>query len=132
MEYQKYNAIGNPVDAWWNTIRPEIDICIDLLGQFPPARNSSTALELLPAVRHAHDYIKNAYFPNQAAKIRDYLLESLYELAQSVKQQAAHGLMAPDSSHNIAYHNFMMVSHLLLERGIYEPEPGKQNKSRVS
>ena len=123
MKYEKLNAIGNPVDAWWNTIRPEIGICIDLLAQFPPARNSDAALEALPAVRLAHQAIKDACYPHQAERIRHYLLDSLVELTQSLKEQAAHGLMAPATSHNVAYHNFMMVTHLLLQRGIYEPEP---------
>ncbi len=132
MNHQKLNAFGNPVDSWWNTIRPEIGICIDMLGQFPPARNSSVAREVLPAIHHAQNYIQNTDFPVQAAKVRDYLLESLQELAHSVKDQATHGLLAQNTSHNVAYHNFMMVSHLLLQRGIYEPAPGKHNKARAS
>lgn len=132
MTHQQLTSIGNPVDAWWNTSRHEIAICIDLLGQFPPAPNSPSALEILPAVRRAHEYIKCAYYPHQAEKVRKYLLDCLYELVQSLKEQAAHGLMTPKTSHNMAYYSFMRVTHLLMQRGIYEPEPIASSRSKVS
>lgn len=131
MKHYKLTAIGNPVDAWWNTIRREIATSIDLLGQFPPAPDATSASEILPSVYRAHDYVKNTDYPHQAGKTREFLLTCLYELVQSLKEQSVHGLIAPDNSHNMAYYNFMRVSQLLRQRGIYEPDPCSNNRSKV-
>ena len=132
MKHYKLTAIGNPVDSWWNIIRQEIASCIDLLGEFPPAPNATGAREILPTVYRAHDYVKNADYPQQARKIREHLLSCLYELVQSLKEQSVHGITARDTSHNMAYYNFMQVSQLLIQRGIYEPDPGNRNRNRIS
>lgn len=122
------HSIGNPVDAWWMAIRREIDLSIMLLGQFPPAPSSNAAENLIPSVVATLQIIQQVPFPPQAGKIRNFLLDSLIYLIQSLKEQAEQGLMAPQTSYNIAYHKYLMVMHYLLQRGIYEPEPRKYNK----
>ena len=128
MSYQQ--PIGNPVDTWWSSIRTVIEPCIDLLGQFPPAPDTCTANELIPTVHSALSVIDNAHYPPQAKQIRDYLLESLIYLHKSLQEQAVHGLLAPDTAHNMAYHKFLMVSYFLLQRGIYEPTPDSYKKQQ--
>ena len=130
MSYQL--PVGNPVDAWWCSIRSVIEPCIELLGQFPPAPNATTANELVPTVRRALDTIDDASYPPQAQQIRDYLLESLLYLGSSLREQATHGHQAPETSHNMAYHKYLMVSYFLLQRGIYEPTPDSYKKQKAS
>lgn len=123
---QQHRIIGNPVDTWWNTTRREIIFCIDLLAHFPPAPNSTTAGELIASVQRAHDYVSHAPYPAQATKAREFLLESLEYLIESLKEQRILGLMVKESTHNMAYHKFLMVTFKLLQAGIYEPTPSKQ------
>lgn len=125
-------TIGNPVDAWWNATRKELPLVIDLLAQFPPAPNVPVAENLLVSVCQTYDTLKNAPFPPQANKAREFLLESLVYLIESLREQVALGLKVSESSHNMAYHKFLMVSFKLIQRGIYEPAPSKQIKVTYS
>lgn len=118
-----YTAIGNPVDSWWTSTRNLIDNYLDLLANYPPAPDSQSAREMLNGVNHACELIEQSDYPRQAKRIREYLLESLNFLSDSLKEQAALGVHARNYSHNMAYHSYMMVAHLLLKRGIYEPCP---------
>lgn len=130
MSYQQ--PIGNPVDTWWNAVRNVMEPCIDLLAQFPPAPDSTSANELVPTVRMAFKQIDNSYYPPQAERAREYLLESLLYLAKSLQEQSVQGQLAPETAHNVAYHKFLMVTYFLLERGIYEPAPDSYRKQRAS
>ena len=124
-QYQQ-DSIGNPVDVWWNATRREIIFCIDLLAHFPPAPNSNLAGELIESVQYAHDYVTHTPYPQEATKVREFLLESLSYLIESLREQRVLGLLVSESTHNMAYHKFLMVTFKLLQSGIYEPAPSDQ------
>ncbi len=124
--------LGNPVDTWWNNTRQHLDTSISLLAQFPPAPNSNAAADMIGHVQRTQQHIANYHVPSKAQKIYDALMECLKQLEISLREQAVHGLMMRNSAHNIAYHQFLMVSYYLLQRGIYEPEPTAYRQQQAS
>ncbi|MGJ3239277.1 MAG: hypothetical protein ACFE0Q_11270 [Anaerolineae bacterium] len=124
-----YNQIGNPVDTWWNAIHDEIEICLILLGQFPPAPDAISASEYMPMVRRARQFVAGERYPQKAEHIRLYLLESIDYLLASLAHQVEGDEVSTENAHDIAYHKFLMVIYHLLDRGIYEPKPGYDQQS---
>ncbi|MEO1286490.1 MAG: hypothetical protein AAFV93_01875 [Chloroflexota bacterium] len=126
-----YRTLGNPVDTWWNHTRQHITVCIDLLANFPPAPNSQTAVEMIPAVRRARLIVDDSPAPDKALQIQSELVKCLKHLEISLREQAVHGAVVKHASHNLAYHHFLLVCYYLLQRGVYEPEPVPRKKQRV-
>lgn len=127
MEQATMEAIGNPVDMWWNETRQHMNIHIMLLRNIPPALNVEVAVNELDKT---YEYLIEASFPSKAAEARAYLLRSVEHLKSTLEAIQNEDRTAIVENYNMAYNRYISVCRILLERGIFEPVP-RSKKSRV-
>lgn len=120
-------AIGNPVDMWWNETRQHIDIHLMLLKNIPPALNIEVAAN---EIEKTYEYLIEASYPSKAAEARAYLLRSVEHLKNALEAIQSEDRPAILENYNMAYNRYISVCRILLERGIFEPVPRSQ-KTRV-